>query len=118
MHLFDVKYGEFTATIMDLLGENSVFFQNSTNRNYPYITFFMFDENRRVFADDVEQATNIYVQIDIWSKCDYSEIERLVKEVMNSGSFIRTSAIDLYEEDINIYHKAIRFHYLNMIFYQ
>ena len=109
---------ESNQDLMDLLGEKSVFFQNSTNRNYPYITFFIFDENGHVFADDVEQATNIYVQMDIWSKGDYSEIERLVKEVMNLGGFARTSSADLYEEENNIYHKAIRFHYLNMVFFE
>ncbi|MCH4198532.1 MAG: hypothetical protein LKF87_08195 [Clostridium tyrobutyricum] len=53
-----------------------------------------------------------YVQVDVWSKTDYINIVKEVKEKLISVGFKRLNEADLYEKDTKIYHKGMRFYYL------
>lgn len=79
----------------------------------PYITFFCYNEQGELWAENVEIATGYYVQVDIWSKTDYTSLAESVKTAMEAAGFKRTTARDLFEPDTRIYHKAIRFVYVN-----
>jgi len=50
-----------------------------------------------------------YIQVDVWSKSDYTEVVEKVENYMKVAEFTRTSAADLFEEDTKIYHKVMRF---------
>jgi hypothetical protein len=78
-----------------------------------YITFFEYNQTGSLYADDEEQATAHSIQVDIWSKGNYTELVEQVKAKLNELDFKRTSEIDLYEKDTKIYHKAIRFSFTN-----
>lgn len=78
-----------------------------------YITFFCYNEQGECWAENKEIATGIYVQVDIWSKTDYTALEEQVKERMSAAGFSRTTCSDYYEPDTKIYHKAMRFIYIN-----
>lgn len=90
-----------------------VSFQKYNGKESTYITFFSYLEQGEQYADNEEKATGFYIQIDVWSKNDYTELIEKVKTAMKAAGFIRTSAADLFEEDTKIYHKAIRFFNLN-----
>lgn len=90
-----------------------VSFQKYNGKESTYITFFNYLEQGEQYADNEEKSTGYYIQIDIWSKSDYTELIENVKNAMETAGFIRTSAADLFESDTKIYHKAIRFFYLN-----
>lgn len=90
-----------------------VSFQKYNGKESTYITFFNYLEQGEQYADNEEKSTGYYIQIDIWSKSDYTELIENVKNAMETAGFIRTSAGDLFESDTKIYHKAIRFFYLN-----
>jgi len=90
-----------------------VSFQRYNGKQSIYITFFNYLEKGEQYADNEEKATGYYIQIDVWSKNDYTELIENVKNAMEAAGFIRTSAADLFESDTKIYHKAIRFFYLN-----
>jgi len=77
-----------------------------------YITFLVYNKQGEAWAENVEIATGYYLQVDIWSKGDYSSIEAQVEVAMIAAGFIRTTAQDLYESDTQIYHKAMRFSYV------
>ncbi|MDT2261690.1 hypothetical protein P7H06_22350 [Paenibacillus larvae] len=62
-----------------------------------------------VCADDEEQLTKYFIQVDIWSKGDYTEIEKQVKQKMQELGAIRTSAFGLYAPDIRMYQKVFTF---------
>ena len=80
----------------------------------PYITFFCYNQQGELFADDIELITGFYVQVDVWSKNDYSSLVDQVKSNMEAAGFIRTTAQDLFEFDTLIFHKAMRFYYFNL----
>lgn len=74
-----------------------------------YITFFEYNQFSAWNADDEEQITAFFIQIDVWSKENYNSLVDLVKTKMNSAGFRRTSEVDLYESDTKIFHKVLRF---------
>ena len=86
-----------------------VSFQKYKGKENTYITFFNYLEQGEQYADNEEKATCFYIQVDVWSKNDYTELVEKVKNAMKAAGFMRTSAADLFESDTKIYHKAIRF---------
>lgn len=84
-------------------------FQTYTGNAETYITFFTYLDRPEQHADDVEATTGYYVQIDIWSKGDYTSLVKSVHEKMKASGFMKQNFYDLYEEDLKIYHKVMRF---------
>lgn len=103
------------AEIINLLPNKKVYFLHAitTPENPlqpPYIEYEIYDENGEEWAEGKEIATNYYLQVDIFSKGDYSAIEEKIKEKMINAGFGRSSGADLYEpKPIDLYHKAMRF---------
>lgn len=77
-----------------------------------YITFHEYLASGEEYEDDIEVLTGHFVQVDIWSKGDYIDTVNKVKQLFLEAGFKRIDEIDLYEEDTEIYHKGIRFYYL------
>lgn len=77
----------------------------------PAISYYEMDNSVSSKADDEEYSSNIAIQIDIWaktpSKCSELAIE--VNSKMEDLDFERTLALDLFEQETNIYHKTMRF---------
>ena len=77
----------------------------------PAISYYEIDNSVSSKADDNEYSSNIAIQIDIWakssSKCSKLAIE--VNSKMEELEFERTLAVDLFEQETNIYHKTISF---------
>lgn len=90
-----------------------VSFEKYRGKENTYITFFSYLEQGEKYADNEEKETGYYIQIDVWSKSDYTELVENVTNAMNAAGFRRTSAADLFERDTKIYHKAIRFLYIS-----
>ena len=100
--------------ILNLTANKKVYFlkaiDDATNPlKTPYIEYEIYDENGEEWAENREIATNYYVQVDIFSKTDYSDIENKIKEKKLNAGFERSMAADLYEQDTGYYHKAMRF---------
>lgn len=77
-----------------------------------YITFHEYLASGEEYEDDDERLTSHFIQVDIWSKGDYVELVNKVKELLIGVGFKRIDEVDLYEEDTEIYHKGMRFYYL------
>lgn len=74
-----------------------------------YITYFEFNEQESAWAENTVVAETRHIQVDIWSKCNYSAVASQVKTAMRAAGFFFSYAQDLYESDTQIYHKAMRF---------
>ncbi len=93
-----------------LLSGPHIYFQVAPDaKQFPRITFFEMTNIGSVFADDTEIASDISLQIDVWSKGNTTDIALEVDRTMKSLAFARDTAADLYEDDTGIYHKAMRF---------
>ncbi|MHB1652341.1 MAG: tail completion protein gp17 [Desulfitobacteriaceae bacterium] len=98
------------APLVALLGGHHIYFQVAPDaKQFPRITFFEMTNRGSVFADDTEIGSDISFQMDVWSKGNTTTIALEVDKTMKSLGFSRDSATDLYEDDIGIYHKAMRF---------
>jgi len=89
-----------------------VTFQKYSGKSEIYVTFHEYLATGEEFEDDEEASTGHYIQIDVWSKSDYTTIVNSIKERMASAGFKRLNEADFYEEDTGIYHKGIKFFYL------
>jgi hypothetical protein len=89
-----------------------VAFQKYSGKAETYITFNEYLATGEEYEDDEESLTAHYVQVDIWSKADYTDVVKNVKELLLKTGFKRLNEIDLYEEDTKIYHKGLKFYYL------
>jgi hypothetical protein len=77
--------------------------------HYPRITFFELNNIDSTYFDDTAYASDISMQIDIWSKGSTSDMADQVDLTMKSLNFKRESGIDMYESDTFIFHKAMRY---------
>jgi hypothetical protein len=84
-------------------------FQNYTGKANTYITFFTYLDKPEQHADDAELTTGHYVQVDVWSKGDYTDLVNTIHQKMLDAGFTKQNFYDLYEQDLGIYHKAMRF---------
>ncbi|GAA0109248.1 hypothetical protein [Clostridium tertium] len=87
-------------------------FQQYSGKSETYITFHEYYSNGEVYEDDLETLTSHYIQVDIWSKGDYTTLVDKVRESLILVGFKRINEIDLYEKDTKIYHKGMKFYYL------
>ena len=78
-----------------------------------YITYHVYDEMGEEWAENEEIATGYYIQVDVWSAGDYLILVDNVKAAMKAAGFKRDYAQDFYENDTKIFHKAIRFNYID-----
>ncbi len=86
-----------------------VSFQTYSGTNFPYITFFTYLDKPEQHADDRELITGHYVQVDVWSKTDYTELVKTIHQKMLAAGFTKLNFHDLYEQDLEVYHKVMRF---------
>lgn len=89
-----------------------VCFQKYHGKGETYITFHEYFSGGEEYEDDEESLTSHYIQIDVWSKIDYTNLVNKIKNLLNIAGFKRLNEIDLYEEDTKIYHKGLKFYYL------
>lgn len=86
-------------------------FQVYTGTEKTYITFFEYNQMGALYTEDVEDKTRHSIQVDIWSNGNYSALVKQVRELMTNAGFTRNSEAEFYEDDLQVFHKVIRFHY-------
>ena len=89
-----------------------VSFQKYSGKAKEYITFHEYFGAGESYEDDFEILTGHYIQVDVWSKSDYTKLVNDVRQMLILNGFKRLNEIDLYEEDTDIYHKGLKFLYL------
>lgn len=97
------------AEIINLTADKKIYFLKATGATTPYIEYEFYDENGEEWEEGIEKSTNFYLQVDIFSKGDYTDLETKIKEKLINAGFIRGSAADLYEPTTLLFHKPMRF---------
>ncbi|WDL98126.1 DUF3168 domain-containing protein [Alicyclobacillus sp. ALC3] len=82
-----------------------------TNAVYPYITIQEVGNAPIDYADNTETRAEISIQVDIWSKGNYSAIASLVNDILTSAEprFVREHSADLAQTEPLVLHKALRY---------
>ena len=87
-----------------------VAFQTYSGGEFPYLTFFTYLERGQLHSDDQELVTGYYLQLDLWSKEDYTALVETIQQQMDQAGFVRQNFYDLYEVDLQVYHKVMRYY--------
>jgi hypothetical protein len=80
-----------------------------------YILFREYNQNGALFADNEEQETAHYIQLDLFSKGNYLALVKQVKQALKEVGFSRTFETEYYEDDTKYYHKVIRLSYTSTL---
>jgi hypothetical protein len=73
------------------------------------ISFYELSNTEGILADDEEYASDIDMQVDVWSKGSASRVAEEVVKAMRGLGFNRAFAGDLYEKESGLNHKTMRF---------
>lgn len=87
-------------------------FQKYSGKEGTYITFHEYLASGEEFEEDQETFTGHYIQVDLWSKEDYGILVKNIKIRLLEAGFKRIDEADFYETDTGLYHKGMRFFYL------
>lgn len=97
-------------SLTTLLGGPRIYAVRAPNADeYPRITFFEMGNAGANFADDKEVQSDIRFQIDVWSTGSTEAIAGAVDVAMTKAGWFRTWSFDLYEADVEVFHKALRY---------
>lgn len=105
-HLFKTLSSK---NIIELVPDKKVYFLHADNPTEPYIEYEVLSEAGIEYSEGVERYTDYLIQVDIFSKSDYSHIESIIKSEMLRGGYSKGVSQDLYEEKTGLKHKAMRF---------
>ncbi len=85
--------------------------------NNTHITVHEYLESEESFQDDEASALEHNLQIDVWSmnSLEAYTLKKKIRKLMKENNFKYESGQDFYEVDTGIYHKALRFTYLEEI---
>jgi hypothetical protein len=98
------------TTLTKALGGPRVYAVSAPDADeYPRITFFEITNFDANYADDAAYSSRILYQVDIWSKSNPDPIAVEVDRIMKSIGFARTGGADLFEDDTQVYHRALRY---------
>jgi len=100
---------ESNQALVSLLGGKKIYWLVAGMAEYPYITYSELANHDTDYADDKATASEIHIQVDIWSKGNPTKIAAEVDKTMRRLGYTRYGAIDLYESDTKVYHKALRY---------
>ncbi|AYV67086.1 hypothetical protein C2I06_09465 [Niallia circulans] len=78
-----------------------------------YITFFEYDQDVGLEADDEEQNSVHYIQIDVFSPGNFLSIVKNVKWKMKQARFKKNFETEMYENETKLYHKMLRFYFIS-----
>lgn len=105
-HLFNTLSSE---NIIELVPDKKVYFLHAENPTDPYIEYEVVSEEGVEYSEGIERYTYYLIQVDIFSKSDYSHIESVIKNEMIRFGYSKGVSRDLYEEKTGLKHKAMRF---------
>ena len=101
------------AALISLLGGQHIYqLMAPLATEFPRIVFWEYDNIGGTYADDTEQDSEIYIQIDIFCRNQStSSIAQEVDKVMKSIGFFRIASPDQYNDDndAQIYEKHMRY---------
>ncbi|MCL6443926.1 MAG: hypothetical protein K6T83_10800 [Alicyclobacillus sp.] len=76
---------------------------------FPRITIYTLSNTDADYADDAALSSVLEVQIDVWSKTDYTSIVDAVDDAMSVAGWYRTYVTDMYEQETNTFQKVLRY---------
>jgi len=77
-----------------------------------YIIVTEYNQYGALHADDEEVATAHSIQISLFTKFNYIDTVKQIKNLLKPLGFSRTNEYEFFEDETGYYHKVIRFSYV------
>lgn len=90
-----------------------VSFANYNQTADTYIVFLEYNQTSAQNADNQEQYTKHFFQVDVFSSGDYINLVKEVKRRMKQAGFGRMFESETYDTDMKKYRKILRFSYIS-----
>lgn len=104
------------SDVLEPLGISSFYGWYDKDISETHVTFTLISDNEDDYSDDLAESINYLIQIDIWSKENMEDLKKTIKSAMKTiDNCTYSDGADLYEDDVKIYHKALRFNVLEAI---
>lgn len=88
-----------------------VAFANYNQTADTYIVFIEYNQASRMNADDNELITKHFFQVDVFSRENYLQLVKDVKQLMKKAGFGRMFESETYDDDMKMFRKILRFNY-------
>jgi hypothetical protein len=75
-----------------------------------HVTFIQLNDADVDYSDGEAEATEYYIQVDIWSKENIESLKKVIKTAMKTINSTYYGGQDFYEKDTKIFHKVLRFY--------
>ncbi|WP_440894972.1 hypothetical protein ACS127_10385 [Amphibacillus sp. Q70] len=85
--------------------------QDYSGSDDTYIRFFFLPQVPFSLDDEGGYVTH-YVQIDIFSKWDYTELVKNTKKLLKQAGLRKNFEDENYEKDTGFYHKILRYYFI------
>lgn len=76
-----------------------------------YIEYEILSKKYSDYAGDDNIAENYLIQVDIFSKSNFIQLEEIIEIVLKEKGYRFVESVDLYEDDIKLYHLASKYRY-------
>lgn len=76
-----------------------------------YIEYEILSKKYSDYAGDNSIAENYLIQVDIFSKANFSDLEEVIEAVLKEKGYRFVESVDLYEDDTKLYHLSSRYRY-------
>lgn len=80
-----------------------------------YIVFNEYNQAPMLSADDQEISTKYFYQVDVFSKYNYNNLVKDLKQLMKEAGFGRMFESETYETNLMRHRKILRFSYVTEI---
>lgn len=90
-----------------------VSFASYNNTADTYIVFLEYNQAPFYNADNKEQYTKHFIQMDVFSNGNYIDLVKDIKSRMKQAGFGRMFESETYEEEMQKFRKTLRFSYIS-----
>lgn len=98
------------SELTNLLPDGRVFrIKASKTHGIPYCTYHFYDEAVSFSAEGKEKRTKYYIQIDINSNGDFTEIEKAIRKIAQQNNWNKGTIYEDIDPDTNLMFKCMRF---------
>ena len=106
----------FDSRITHFVDKNIYFLHKSEEeKTDTYIEYEIIRKEYQDYCGDDNLSEDYLIQVDIFSKWDYTELENTIEEVLKEKEYRFNNSMDFYEEDTKLFHLAMRFYYKKLI---
>lgn len=96
--------------LLNLLPDRKIYrIKASSNHNVPYCTYRFYDDPPAFCAEGKVKKTRYYIQIDINSDSDFTEIEKVIRNLCESEGWEKGAIYEDIDPNTNLFFKCMRY---------